>query len=274
MKECPTPCIIVSAHSKENADITMKCLEAGAIGFVLKPSGELSLDIDTIKDQLIAQVKAGSKVEVKRITSLLGKKPKKYKRKLASTDKIIVIGASTGGPQTLEEILSCLPTDFSVPIVVIQHIPSIIFTESLAKHLNKICALDVKVAEHHEIIQEGKVYLAPSGYRMTLKHNGISETIVYLSKEEPDVLSPSIDKTMESIVNLYKENTIGIILTGMGHDGRNGMKAIKKNGGKTIAQDDSSLIFGMPEAVIEAGYAEKILPASEITDAMVECATS
>jgi len=274
MKECPTPCVIVSAHSKENADITMKCLKAGAVGFVLKPSGELSLDIDIIKGQLIAAVKASANIEVKRIRSIAARKPKRTRLKLAGTNKIIVIGASTGGPQALEEILTSLPDDFSIPIVVVQHVPSIIFTESLARHLDKICALDVKVAKQYEIIQDGKVYCAPSGYRVAVKRYGPSEAAFDLTEEKPGALSPSIDKAMESIADIYKENTIGVILTGMGEDGCRGMKAVIEAGGETIVQDESSLIFGMPQAVIEAGYARKVLSAGGISEAILECAST
>jgi len=276
MDEYPTPVVMLSAHSKKDADITIKCLNAGAVGFVLKPSGELSLDIERIKDRLLKEVKAASKINVPRLKSLITKKPRKPRRKLIAVNKIIVIGASTGGLKTLEVILSFLPANFSPSVIVAQHMPTRFFTQSLAKHLNEISQLEVKVAENNEIIQAGKVYLAPGGFQMTLKPRDMryelrtTNVVICLNEAEPDSLTPSIDITMESAAKIYEENAIGVILSGMGYDGREGMRAIKKSGGKTITQDESSLIFGMPKAVIEAGYADKVLPMSGIARAIIE----
>jgi two-component system chemotaxis response regulator CheB len=269
--EYPTPVVILSAHSKKDADITIKCLNAGAVSFVLKPSGELSLDIARIKDRLIKEVKSAAKVEIGRIKSLKAKSSVKLKHKLIGINKILVIGASTGGPQTLETILLSLPHGFPVPILIVKHMPTIFFTQSLAKHLNNSCQLMVKVAENNQIIQEGKVYLAPGGFRMTLKPHGRQDVIICLSKEESDMLSASIDLTMKIVAQIYNGNAIGIILSGMGHDGVEGMMAIKEYGGKTIVQDESSVIFGMPKAVIDAGYADEVLPASEMASTIMEC---
>jgi len=271
MTECPTPCVILSAHSRKGANITMDCLNAGAVGFVLKPSGELSLNIENVKHQLLEEVKAASKIELKKIKSLTAKRPKRRRRKLVGVNKIIVIGASTGGLQTLESILPSLPADFPLPIIVVQHLPNMFFTESFAERLNRDCELTVKVAESNEIIQAGKVYLAPGGFHMTLGSLPNREVTPCINEAKNDSLTPSIDLAMESAAKVFNGNTVGIILTGMGHDGRQGMKAIKESGGRTIVQDESSLIFGMPKAVIDAGFADDVLPVSEIASAMIEC---
>lgn len=271
MAECPTPCVILSAHSREGADITIECLNAGAVGFVLKPSGELSLDIENVKHQLIQEVKAASKIELEKIKSLTTKKSKRHKRKLIGVNKIIVIGASTGGLQTLESILPSLPANFPSPIIVVQHLPNIFFTQSLAERLNRDCELTVKVAESNEIIQAGKVYFAPGGSHMTLTPLPNREVIPCINEAKDDSLTPSIDLAMESVASIFSRNTVGIILSGMGHDGCQGMRAIKESGGRTIVQDESSLIFGMPKAIIDAGFADAVLPASEIANAMIEC---
>lgn len=277
MAESPTPVIILSAYSKKDADVTIECLNAGAASFILKPSGELSLDIEKIKEKLIEEVKAASRINPKKLKSLVAKIPARPRRKLVGINNIIIIGASTGGPQALNAILSSLPSDFSVPIIIVQHMPNRFFTESLAEHLNDNCRLSVKVAEDKEIIQEGKVYLVPGGFSATVKAKWIRgkgrrmrEFIICLKEEEPDSLSPSIDATMKSAADVYNRNSIGIILTGMGDDGMEGMKAIKESGGKTIAQDESALIFGMPKVVNEAGFADKMLPAPDISNAIVE----
>ncbi len=282
MAEYPTPVVILSAHSKEGADITIKCLDAGAVGFVLKPSGELSLDIKKIKTQLLDEVKAASKVSIGKIKIPVAEKLTMPKRKILLKRKIVVIGASTGGPQTLESILPSLPYDFPAPIIIAQHMPSSFFSESLAEHLNEICELKVKVPENNEVIQAGTVYLAPGGFHTTLKLRRTKEdgrgmrdeasiVLVSVANDHPSsiALSPSIDMTMKSVAEFFNGNAIGIILSGMGDDGREGMRAIKESGGSTIAQDKSSLIYGMPKVVIDDGYADKTLPASEIAGEII-----
>ena len=161
--------------------------------------------------------------------------------------------------------------DFPSPIIVVQHLPNVFFTTSLAECLSRDCKLTVKVAESNEIIQPGKVYLAPGGFHMTLDLLPSREVVLRIEEAKDDSLTPSIDLAMESTARIFNENTIGVILTGMGCDGYQGMKAIKESGGETIVQDKSSLIFGMPEAVINGGVADKVLSASEIAAAVMEC---
>ncbi len=279
MIETPTPVIVLSAHSKKNAAITIKCLNAGAVGFVLKPSGELSLDIKDVKPDLLKQVKAASKVNLASIKLPKRGNPKRSKCRLVAVKSIIVVGASTGGPQILETIIGSLPTTLSVPIIVVQHMPSKYFTESLAEHLNRVSDLEVKVAEDGEVLRPGKVYLSPGGFQTQVSANHLrnlknmdeqESVFIHVTEDKLGVLSHSIDTTMKSIADVYGENTIGIILSGMGDDGCDGMTAIKAYGGKTIVQDESSLIFGMPKAVIDAGVADKVLPAWKIVEVVVE----
>lgn len=285
MSQYSTPVVILSAHTREYADITIECLNAGAIGFVLKPSGELSLDIENVKGQLINEVKAAAKVKVERIKSYITTKSEK-ERRLSGVNKIIVVGASTGGPQTLETILPIIPSDFAAPILVVQHMPNIYFSQGMATYLNKICKLTVKMAENGDYIQTGNIYIAPGGYHMILEKQighpdnfnsnlqhqvfNFNDVVIRLNQGASSDLSPSIDMTMQSAAQLYNENVVGIILSGMGSDGVEGMKAIKEAGGKTIVQDESSLIFGMPKAVIDKGYADKIMPAPDMVDVLME----
>lgn len=295
MSEYPTPVIIISAYSREDADITIQCLEAGAVGFILKPSGELSLNIEIIRQQLLVRVKAAAQITREKVRAL-SRDFKKPKRWLRAINKIIVIGASTGGPQALEQILSALPGNFPLPIILIQHMPSRFFTDSLAEHLNKICTLKVIVPEHNQLIEKGKVYLAPAEAQMTVRprsslypsphpslrphlypyphpphphphrYRQAEDGIICLLKDPSPYLGPSIDLTMTSVAVMYGQRAIGIILSGLGEDGREGMKAIKDHGGQTIVQDESSLMFSMPKAVIENGHADKILPIYKIVE--------
>ena len=270
MESRPVPVIVLSAYSKQGADITVECLEAGAVGFVLKPSGELSLNIETVKLQLLKEVKAASKVNIEKIKLLTVPKPKKPIHKLAGADKIVIIGASTGGFQALESILPSLPSNFPLPVIVAQHVPNLFFTESLAQHLNRDCRLPVKIAEDDRVIQSGTIYLAPGGSHTTLRLLPDTNAAFCIKQAQAETLTPSVDLAMKSAVEIFKENTVGIILSGMGRDGCEGMKAIKNCGGRTIVQDESSLIFGMPKAVIDAGAADKVLPAGEISEAIIE----
>ncbi|MFH1856761.1 MAG: chemotaxis-specific protein-glutamate methyltransferase CheB [Candidatus Omnitrophota bacterium] len=285
MAECPTPVVILSAHSKEDADITIKCLEAGAVSFVLKPSGELSLDIDKVKQRLIEEIKIASQVYRSSLIVSRSKKTKYDSRFTIHDSRIVVIGASTGGPQTMAAVLSSLPFDFSPPVIIVQHLPSIEFTQSLATRLKRGCGLNVKVAEDNEIIESKNIYLVPGGYSMVVELSSVvscqlsenteygrrnTNIIMRLSKDMPDALTPSINTTMKSVAEIYKEKAIGIILTGMGNDGTEGMRAIKNSGGKTLVQDESSLIFGMPKEVIDQGCADSVLPAEKIAGKIVE----
>jgi len=281
MQDYPTPVIILSAHSREGADITIECLEAGAVGFILKPSGELSLDIEKVAPELLGAVRLASKVDVSKFRALLAPAEHPVKYKPIETGRIIVIGASTGGPQTLTAILSSLPSDFSAPIIIVQHMPSIEFTQSLAKHLKRVCKLMVKVVEDNEIIARKNIYLVPGGYSMVLQVMGKStenrvqstegpEVAMRLVKDKPDALTPSINMTMRSVAEIFNTNAIGVVLTGMGNDGTEGMEAIKNSGGKTLVQDDSSLIFGMPKSVIDRGCADSMLAADKIADKIAE----
>jgi two-component system, chemotaxis family, protein-glutamate methylesterase/glutaminase len=272
MSDCPTAVVILSAHSQEGAEITLKCITAGAISSVLKPSGELSLDIDQVKEQLSQEIKAASMIQPERVKKLVAKKSKSEKVQYAYNHRIVVIGASTGGPQTLETILPLLPADFPLPIVVVQHTPSVYMSQCLADRFDDVSALNVKLASHGEVIKRGTVYIAPSKFQCMV--DCIEGEVVFeIKKVEGEVLTPSVDAAMESLAERYRDGTLGIILTGIGHDGVKGMKAIKRCGGQTLAQDESALIFGMPQEVIEAGAADKALPAEEIAEAIVEFAT-
>ncbi len=276
MRDFPTPVVILSAYSKEETDIALECLEVGAISFVHKPSGEMSLDIEEVKERLTQEIKAAAEIDLKKFKALITTRNSTSFHNLLAGNKIIVIGSSTGGPQTLEVILQSLPSDFSIPVLVCQHMPNRFFSERFLHFLNKHCSLKVMVASDGDIISDSTIYLAPGGSHLSITRHASfggkarDKMQIILNEAMPDTITPSIDKAMQSVAAAYQENSIGIILSGIGNDGLEGMRSIKKAGGKTIVQDETALIFGMPKAVIDAGLADKVLPAEEIGRAMLE----
>ncbi|MCW3993424.1 MAG: chemotaxis-specific protein-glutamate methyltransferase CheB, partial [Candidatus Bathyarchaeota archaeon] len=221
MKEHPTPVIMLSAYTEEGAAATVECLEAGAVGFVLKPSGAVSVDIEKVKDKLIEEVKRVSNVNIRKIKSILARKRVKQflTPGVAVKERVFVIGSSTGGPSVLELILSELPPNFPAAILVVQHMPAK-FTKSMAERLNRISELAVKEAEEGDIVESARAYVAPGDFHMIVKKRRIQgkEEVVIRLNQDPFVhgLRPSVDVTMESVADVYGENAVGIILTGMG----------------------------------------------------------
>jgi len=276
MRERPTPVVMLSAYTKEGAAATVECLEAGAVGFVLKPSGAVSVDIEKVKDKLIEEVKRVSRVNIQKIKSILARK--RVKQFLAPVvvvkERVFVIGSSTGGPSVLELILSELPSNFPAAILIVQHMPAK-FTKSLAERLDRISEIVVKEAEEGDVVESGRAYVAPGDFHMTVKKKrigGKAKVVIGLN-QDPFVhgLRPSVDVTMKSVADVYGKNVVGIILTGMGRDGAEGMRAIKRRNGKTIAQDKAtSLIFGMPREVIERGDADYVFPVFEISQGIIQ----
>lgn len=267
MERNPLPVVMLSNVTQEGAEITFKALKMGAIDYVPKPSGELSLDIHKIKTEIIDKIKnaANAKITIhehKTQTVSTVKRPQKFKQ------KIITIGASTGGPPAIEDILLQLPANVP-PILIVQHMP-VGFTKLFAQRLNSLTNFTVKEAEEGDAIVPGQALIAPGGHHMIVTKEGK----IHLDDGPPlHSVKPAVDPMMETAAEVYKAETIGIILTGMGRDGALGMKRIKKFGGTTIAQDESTCtVFGMPKAAIEEGCVDKVLPLSRIPQEIIrEC---
>ena len=201
---------------------------------------------------------------------------RKVRTRACISEKAVAIGVSTGGPQTLMKIIPYLPKDLPASLLIVQHMPPN-FTRAFAERLNAASALEIKEAEAGDVVEVGKGYLAPGDYHMTVARRALGKgAIIRLSKEPSNTLHrPSVDVTMSSVAELYGENTVGVILTGMGQDGAEAMVKVKEKGGRTIAQDEaSSIIFGMPKAAIERGCVDKIADVSEIASAIVEAVIS
>jgi len=263
MMHMPTPVIMLSALTAEGAETTMKALELGAVDFIPKPGGKsISLGIEEIKEELLRKIRAAARSKPRRLH--LQRRKKYLRPKRLRDNTAIVFGASTGGPGTLMDILQSLPDDMP-PIFIVQHMPPG-FTSSFAKRLNALARFEVKEAEDGDIIKSGVGYVAPGDYHMLIRRSRIR------LNQEPKLhgVRPAVDKTMESAAETFGSNTIGVLLTGMGSDGAEGLKKIKQAGGRTIVEaEQTCVVFGMPKAAIEAGAAEVIVPSYRIADEII-----
>ncbi len=272
MKEFPTPVIMLSAHTRIDAQATIKSLELGAVDFVPKPSGEISLDISRVMDNLISKVRTAANIEVRKLDHKEEEvltKPVSIERERTTKNKAVVIGASTGGPRALIQILAKLPADIETGIIVVQHMPPG-FTRSLAERLNERSQLEVKEATEGDTVLPGRVLVAPGNYHLEVTGR-INEQENYeinaTLNQGPLHLGvrPAVDITMASVAEVYGSNSAGVILTGMGRDGTEGIREIKRRGGRTIAQDrDSCVVFGMPKSAIASGQIDKVVPLDKI----------
>ena len=265
MALCPTPILILSiAVQQEQQNNVFQLLEAGAVDVLAKPSLSSNLDSAVMAQALINKIRLLSGVKVFKRQQQSYTSFRQPQTVCVNTFKnkknIIVIGASTGGPQILENIFSCLPSTYPFTIICIQHISSG-FLDSFIDWLNSKSKLPVSIAKNGEIPQKQHIYFAPDNANLFVNQNGHFQ----IKKDEQHFFYPSIDETFMSVSKQFTNQIIGILLTGMGSDGAKGLKLIADAGGLTIAQDEASCsVFGMPKAAIELGAAKKILNADSI----------
>lgn len=264
MKIHPTRVVMVSGADKTEGDIGIKSLEEGAIGFVSKPYGPIS-PLETVKDEILLQVKNAAKVDLGKVMSRKRKAKKPGPKVKEEEAKIAVgVGASLGGIRAMEEIIPKIEYYDHAAFFVVQHLPSP-FTVSFADRLNKLSNLKVVEAEDKEKIVAGRVYVARGGYKMKLKDKHIE----LIEEDKEPVIKNTIDTTMESISREFGKNSIGVLLTGMGKDGARGLKRMREKGAFTIAESkESCVVFGMPKSAIEMGAVDEILPNNQIADAI------
>jgi two-component system chemotaxis response regulator CheB len=270
MAQFPRPVIMVSSATLSSAESTLMALAAGAFDYVPKQLSATSLDISHIREDLVAKIKAAAESRRSRDALSLQRKPPRTADPATGkvshgTPAIIAVGISTGGPKALQEILPTLPGDLPVPILVVQHMPAG-FIAAFAKRLNSLCALSVCEASDGAVVQPGVVYLAPAGFQMTVDRVADSRTLISLSgKAENQVHVPSVDVLMQSVASVFHSEAMGIIMTGMGADGAQGMKAIHREGGLTVGQDEASCaVYGMPRVCAEMGILDRVVPLSQI----------
>lgn len=274
MKKTPRPVVMLSALVRKGAEPTLRALELGAVDFILKPS-QYPTSVGEIKEDVIQKIKAAARSKAKEVweRSRKARAPKKVRVKKAEVrgGRIVVIGASAGGPKAISEVLPALPEEFPASMVIVQHMPSP-FTASFAERLNARARIDVKEAEEGEELSLGRAIVAPGGKDTVFeKSPDGSVNVRLLPTVAKHGASPVIDVTMESAARLFRERTIGVLLSGMGSDGALGLGMIKEAGGVTIVQDEStSLVYGMPKVAKDRRVADEILPVDEIARAIVE----
>lgn len=273
MEQSPVPVVMISSHTREGAEATIRALEAGAIDFVAKPSGPISLDIHKVAQEIREKVKAASRVSPERL-----RRPKAPVRKVvvpppqervpsrAGPVEVVAIGTSTGGPRALQEVIPALPGDLPCGVLVVQHMPPG-FTRSLASRLDQLSALRVKEAEDGEAFRPGVVYVAPGDRHMVLDRSDGRYVVRLLDDPPVGGHKPAVDVMMMSVADLAAPRSVGVLMTGMGRDGAKGMKMIRDRGGFTIAEDSSTcVVFGMPRAAIELGGADLVVPLDRIAE--------
>lgn len=266
MDQFPTPILVVSALTYEGSQYTLDAYEAGAVDMIVKPSGSISLDMKKLSNELIEKIRFLAQSKVQRRKAVI--KPIKREFEGSIKEKVVVIASSTGGPQTLERLIPYLPKNTPSPILIVQHMPPV-FTRSFAERLNKSSEVEVVEAKSGDELKEGVVYIAPGDFHMEIGHNklgGKDRFIVTLNKEpKEEGVRPCANFLFRSAAKHFGKNVIGVVLTGMGADGTSGAKKIKEKGGTIIAQDeDTSIIYGMPKSVYEAGYVDIVLPLEKI----------
>ena len=263
------PIIVVSSFTHEGAKLVLDALENGALDFV--PVSQMSPEkMNDLKTSLISKINVAATSDPFQLIPQNIEKLKPRSACTASKDaaqRIVVIGSSTGGPKVIQSIISSLPTDTSAGILIVQHMPKD-FTGQFAQRLNEVSDLEVKEAKDGDLVKNGTVFVAPGDYHMIVDND---KRIKLVTGPKRFGVRPAVNMTMVYAAEVYGTNTIGVILTGMGHDGGFGMKTVKKRGGQTIAQDSTTaVVYGMPKAAVELNAVDQSLPTEKIPEAILE----
>ncbi len=281
METNPLPIIMLSSLTKKGADETLKALDLGAFDFITKPSSLVKVSTPEMKEELLQKIKFASRTKVSKPTISVRPKPfvsSAPQRQSVGTKaegspkfkKLIAIGTSTGGPRALQEVVPYIPKDIDAGIVIVQHMPPG-FTKSLAERLDSMSQIKVKEAEDGDVIVAGCAYLAPGDAHIKVYKQAGHFMIKLDHGERVSGHKPSVDAMMYSIADLRDQNVVGVIMTGMGADGADGLKRVKENKGYVIAQDEEScVVFGMPKSTIKLGVVDKVVSLSNITNEIMK----
>jgi two-component system, chemotaxis family, protein-glutamate methylesterase/glutaminase len=269
MKHHPIPVIVLSSITPKGSLTAVEALSAGAVDIICKPGPAHSV-AQTV-DGLVEKIKMASKVRFNKTMPSQAAAPPKRLHMVETTNKIFAIGASTGGVQALERVLSVLPAN-APGTVVVQHMPAR-FTTSFANRLNTECAMAVKEAADGDTVIPGRVLIAPGEYHMQLQRSGAKYYVSVKAGQRVCRQMPSVEVLFDSVAKYAGANAIGAILTGMGNDGANGLLNMRRNGAHTVAQDEAScVVFGMPKEAIQVGAAEQVAPLQDIAQIMLRYA--
>ncbi|HQU86590.1 MAG TPA: chemotaxis response regulator protein-glutamate methylesterase [Pyrinomonadaceae bacterium] len=261
MKHYPIPVVVVSSLAPENSQNALRALELGAIDIVSKPGSQFSAP--NVQKELVRAIRTAARAKVFARKDSVNDKTVKFKPQLETTHKIIAIGASTGGTQAVEKVLTQFPAN-SPGTIIVQHMPAG-FTASFADRLNKVCKIEVREARNGDSVAPGVALVAPGNYHMLLQRSGASYSVVLKNGPAVHFQRPSVDVMFQSVARNAGKNAVGVILTGMGADGATGMLQMHETGAKTIAQDeDSCVVFGMPKEAIKVGAVDEIMPLQQI----------
>lgn len=271
MKDFPTPVIMVSSLTTEGAESTLKAMELGAVDFIPKELSYVNLNIIKIKEEIISKVKTiGRHAKLQRRLRRISKTPGTENRtetKSVIRNKLprhiysaIGLGISTGGPLSLQKVIPLLSEKINIPIFIVQHMPPK-FTQSLSERLNNMSPLNVKEATDGDIVTGGTVYVAPGGKHMTIISRNGSKQIVISDQPDNTLHRPSVDVMLDSVVSVYGKSMLGVIMTGMGKDGLEGIRKLKSLGGYSIVQNETTcVVYGMPKAIVDNDLADSIIP--------------
>ncbi|AGX87283.1 chemotaxis-specific protein-glutamate methyltransferase CheB [Candidatus Symbiobacter mobilis] len=279
MAERPVPVVMLSSLTEKGALATFEALNLGAVDYIAKPGGTISLSLGGIKEELVNKVRAAAlaKIKEKKVSSARGlaqrlrderekpvPRPMAVRRGVAG-EGLVIIGVSTGGPRTLEDILPLFPANFPWPVLVAQHMPSS-FTRPFAERLNAMCELTVQEADHPMPIEAGIIYIGKGGADMLVVQRGGKLTVVPKPENKEYLWHPSVELLGRSVLeHCDPSRVVGVMLTGMGYDGADAFAEIKKRGGRTIAESrESAVVFGMPAELIERGGASVVLDSDKI----------
>ena len=288
MRATPSPILMFSSLTTDGAKATLDALDAGAVEYLPKRFEDISKNRDEATKALCDLVSTLSRGKARTLGA--ARRPAAPAATTRSTTaspriaapvarpavvvprrgqfKLLAIGTSTGGPVALQEVLTKLPASFSLPIVMVQHMPGS-FTPAFAARLNQLCAITVKEAADGDTLQPGTAYLAPGGKQMLLESRGGRQVLRVVEPEAGQTYKPCVDITFNTIAKVYPSQTLAVILTGMGADGREGSRTLKQGGSQIWSQDEAScVVYGMPAAIAEAGLSDRVLSLNEVGPAL------
>jgi two-component system chemotaxis response regulator CheB len=270
MAKRPVPIVIVSIAA-ESSERVLSGLDAGAIDFVQKPTALATEKVFDVAEDLLAKVMAAARAPMTRIPIASVDAPLPTASPFQNRYSVVVIGVSTGGPQGLKALVPRLPRDFPVPVAIVLHMP-IGYTEAYAKRLDDISALDVVEARDGDAVRPGVVLIAPAGRHLTFHRGGDDTVVTRLDVKPLDTPHrPSIDVLFQSAAECYGERVLGLVMTGMGADGREGAAWIKARGGAVLTEsEETCVVYGMPRAVVEAGLSDEAIPLDRLAASILE----